>query len=102
MIEPLDRVIQAFQEEDFEDEGYVSLAPDDVAKAGACGCGPYGMRVPNAHADGIFAVEGSRKGPTFVNYLRKAFEWGGFPGWEGRRGCPRKTIAQLAEGLIPL
>jgi hypothetical protein len=102
MIEPLKPVIQHFKEGDYEGELYVDLAPDDVFKTGGGGCGPYGMRVPDARADGIFTVVGIRKGPTFVNYLRKTFEWGGFPGWEGRRGCPRKTIAQLAEGLISL
>jgi len=103
MIDPLKQVCQQFQEEEFEGSAaYVSLAPDDVTKAGSGGCGPYGMRVPNACADGVFSVVGFRKGPTFVNYLRNAFKWGGFPGWEGKRGCPQKIISQLAEGLFPV
>jgi hypothetical protein len=102
MIEPLKLVIRQFREEEFERQAHVYLAPDDVTKGGAGGAGPYGMRVPEASADGVFAVVGSRKGPSFINYLRGAFKWGGFPGWEGKRGCPTKLISELAHGLIPL
>jgi hypothetical protein len=102
MIEPLRSVTRQFGEEEFEGNGYVYLAPDDVTKAGAGGCGPYSMRVPNRCADGIFAVAGLRKGPSFINYLRNTFRWGGFPGWEGTKVCPKKTIAQLANGLLPI
>jgi hypothetical protein len=102
IIEPLKSVIRQFSLEEFEGRAYVYLAPDDVTKGGSAGCGPYGMRVPDASADGVFAVVGSRKGPSFINYLRNAFKWGGFPGWEGKRGCPTKIISQLTDGLLPL
>ncbi len=102
MIEPLNLVIRQFREEEFEGQAYVYLAPDDVTKGGSGGAGPYGMRVPDASADGGFAVVGSRKGPSFINYLRGAFKWGGFPGWEGKRGCPTKLISELAAGLNPI
>jgi hypothetical protein len=101
MVEPLTRVIGIFEDQEFEGRKYVSLAPDDCFKSGGGGCGPYGMWVPNARADGVFAVIGC-KGPTFVDYLRNAFRWGGFPGWAGRRGCPHKTISKLTEGLTPI
>ena len=39
---------------------------------------------------------------TFVAYLRSAFEWGGFPGWERDPSPPRDLIAQLTEGLLPI
>jgi len=102
MIEPLQLTIRQFREEEFEGPAYVYLAPDDVTKGGSGGAGPYGMRVPDASADGLFAVVGSRKGPSFINYLRGAFKWGGFPGWEGKKGCPSKLISDLAEGLLPI
>ena len=102
MIEPLKSVIRQLGEEESEGQAYIYLAPDDVTKAGCGGAGPYGMRVPDASADGVFGVVGSRKGPSFVNYLRGAFKWAGFPGWEGRKGCPSKIISQLADGLLPL
>jgi len=102
MIEPLKSTIRQFSEEEFEGQAYVYLAPDDVTKGGSGGAGPYGMRVPDASADGVFAVVGSRKGLSFINYLRGAFKWGGFPGWEGKRGCPAKLISELAEGLLPM
>lgn len=102
MIEPLKTVARQLAEEESDERGYVYLAPDDVTKAGSGGAGPYGMRVPDASADGLFAIVGSRKGPSFINYLRGAFKWGGFPGWEGRKGSPAKLISELAEGLLPL
>lgn len=102
MIEPLELLIRQFTEEEFEGQAYVYLAPDDVTKGGSGGAGPCGMRVPDASADGVFAVVGSRKGPSFINYLRGAFKWGGFPGWEGKRGCPAKLISELADGLLPI
>src|SRR5262249_52655217 len=39
---------------------------------------------------------------TFVNYLRKAFEWAGFPGWERDPNPPREMISKLTEGLLAL
>ena len=102
MIEPLKSVIRQFGEEEFEGTGYIYLAPGDVTKAGAGGCGPYSMRVPNLCADGVFAVAGFHQGPSFIDYLRNTFKWGGFPGWEGRKGCPKKIISQLADGLLPI
>ena len=102
MMGSLKSLIEEFKAQDLDEPAYVYLAPNDVTKAGSGGCGPYGMRVPDARADGIFAVVGSRKGSTFINYLRNVFKWGGFPGWDGKKGRPAKMIAQLTEGLLPI
>ena len=37
-----------------------------------------------------------------VNYLRRTFEWGGFPGWARDTNPPRDLIAKLTEGLLSL
>ena len=58
----------------------LDLAPDALHKADVSGGPPYGLEVPNAGVDGSFLNE--RHGTTFVNYLRIAFVWGGFPGWD--------------------
>ena len=39
---------------------------------------------------------------TFVGYLRKSFQWGGFPGWERYPNRPEKELAFLREGLLPI
>jgi len=60
----------------------------------------YSMAVPNASADAVLA--GERHNTTFVGYLRYAFKWGGFPGWDRYRNVPADDIAALIEGLLPL
>jgi hypothetical protein len=75
------------------------LAPDRVFKASGGGADPYGMLIPNPCADGIFD-DGNDK--TFVNYLRNALAWGGFPGWKSRKKQTREIVAKLTEGLLPL
>jgi hypothetical protein len=52
------------------------IAPDDLHKANISGGDPYTITVPNACADAEFEFEWHRT--TFVKFLRKAFEWGGF------------------------
>ena len=62
--------------------------------------GEYSITLPNASADWQF--EDEWRNTTFVNYLRKAFEWAGFPGWERDPSPPREMISRLREGLLPL
>lgn len=57
------------------------------------------ITLPDARAD--FPFDDGRK-TTFVNYLRVTFQWGGFPGWERSKNPPRKEIAELSQGLLPL
>jgi hypothetical protein len=74
------------------------IAPDDLHKANVSGGDPYTITIPNACADAEFEYEWHHT--TFVNYLRKAFEWGGFPGWQRDKKPPREAIAKLTEGLL--
>ena len=88
----------------------LDLAPDALHKADISGGPPYGMAVPNAGIDGQFLNE--RHQTTFVNYLRIAFEWSGFPGWnpggpvlgEWARpsGPTPHVIREIADQLLPI
>jgi pSer/pThr/pTyr-binding forkhead associated (FHA) protein len=62
-------------------------------------CG-YTIAIPNAAADAPLVGEGHKT--NFVNYLRKAFQWGGFPGWEQYKNRPTSEIEFLTQGLLPL
>ena len=59
----------------------------------------YGMRLPDRCADLAF-VDG-KKG-FFVEYLRRVFAWGGFPGWERHPKPPRELIRELTRDLLPI
>ena len=99
VVFPLEDVL-AGTEEMAQDDGDIrlQLAPDDIHKAGESGGEPYEIAVLDARADGEFLNE--RHGLFFVDYLRLAFRFGGFPGYEGfDRGLPPE-IAQLSMELM--
>jgi hypothetical protein len=86
--------------EDEEESGpsRLPVAPDDLHKANISGdC--YYIEVPDEGADCPFL---DWHETTFVNYLRIAFRWGGFPGWERYEDRPQKELSYLAEGLLPI
>jgi hypothetical protein len=60
----------------------------------------YAVTVPAAAADAPLIGRTPTLG--FVDYLRLAFRWGGFPGWEGQPSPPRREIDFLGEALLPL
>jgi hypothetical protein len=76
------------------------LAPDPLHKNNVSGGSPYAMKIPDASADAALLYEWSAD--TLVSYLRRSFEWGGFPDWKGHRAYPKKEIAYLTEGLLTL
>jgi hypothetical protein len=53
------------------------LAPDRLHKANISGGGPYGVRLPDATAEGLFIAEVAL---PIVAYLNRVFLDGGFPG----------------------
>lgn len=55
------------------------IAPDSLHKDNVSGGLPYEILLPNAAIDGELSNEGS--GLYFVEYLRQALDWGGFPGF---------------------
>jgi hypothetical protein len=60
----------------------------------------YTMTLPDAAADA--ALKGAPNATSFVDYLRRSFRWGGFPGWEHHEKRPEAVLAQLAEDLLPI
>jgi hypothetical protein len=78
------------------DEMQMPLGPDEIAKAGESGDFYY-VTLPAASAD--FAVEGTPGDLLFVDYLRRTFGCGGFPGWHGRADKPAE-IEALSLGLL--
>jgi hypothetical protein len=88
----------------------VAIAPDVYAKGKISGGPPYEIRLPDKRADAPFLnvviflplppggkVSRQRLGTseTFVDYLRRSFRWGGFP------GCAF-VDCQEEERLLPL
>jgi hypothetical protein len=59
----------------------------------------YTIEVPNLAADGPLGDSG--RGASFVEYLRTAFRWGGFPGW-AQQANPPQELRLLADGLLPI
>jgi hypothetical protein len=105
LADPLEITCSLDQQEPYdmdEDEGFgrrLILGRDDELKAGISGLTDlYGIKLPSSAADALF--EDWHK-TSFVNYLRIAFQWGGFPGWERYSQRPEKEIAYLREGLLP-
>jgi len=81
----------------------IELSIDDHGKAGLRigreTDNAYYVRLPHPSAD--FVLEGERHKETFVEYLRRSFRWGGFPGWERCQERPEKELEWLA-GLAPI
>ena len=103
VIDPLIEAAEAWFGEELEfdsDEIELPLAPDDVSKAFESGGDPYAVKLPQPAADCLFLNE--RHNTTFVEYLRIAFQWGGFPGWERAATRPEKELEFLREGLQPI
>jgi hypothetical protein len=60
----------------------------------------YSVTLPDPAADA--ALKGEPHNTTFVDYLRLAFRWGGFPGWAQGKDPPQKELAFLTDGLLPI
>lgn len=82
---------------DEDDPLLFEFAPDALHKANISGGSPYSIALPQAAGDAL--VEDEPHGVTFVEYLRIAIQWGGFPGWENESEHPPE-LARLREGLI--
>lgn len=79
----------------------IDLAPDIHHKANISGGAPYAIHVPTWESDPIL-VNAPIEEP-FTDYLRRAFQWGGFPGLEPYGDEPNVVdlVGALTEGLQP-
>jgi hypothetical protein len=75
----------------------IDVSPDDCHKAGQSGGGPYHVRIPDARADAPLV---DSPYDSFVDYLRRSFRWGGFPGLADYP--PPAELARLTAGLLPI
>jgi hypothetical protein len=77
------------------------VSPHPSAKAGEDIDAPlYSITLPNVGVDA--ALENEEHGLHFIEYLRLAFEWGGFPGYSNMPTKAPKVIAALKNGLLPI
>jgi hypothetical protein len=81
---------------------HLAISPNGARKANL-GDGPaYGFELPCETVDA--ALWNEPGSDAFVAYLRRAFQWGGFPGFarapEGER--PMEHIAYLVHRLLPI
>lgn len=86
---------------DLDDPCNLDLAPDHHHKANISGGSPYGVELPYLGADPIFVHE--EHGLPFVDYLRLAFRWGGFPRLERHQDNidVHKFVADMTKDMEP-
>jgi hypothetical protein len=74
------------------------ISPDLFYKHRMEGEGYEGIHVPCRTVDGVFTLTDE----PFVCYLRRSFEWGGFPGWRKYAVRPEALLNDLRGGLLPI
>jgi hypothetical protein len=79
----------------------LALAPDYLHKANISGGMPYGVELPFDGADPVFAWEQHQL--PFLDYLRHALRWGGFPGFDRHAQHPgvQDFAARMTRDLLP-
>jgi hypothetical protein len=79
----------------------LDLAPDFLHKANISGGAPYRIELPFTGADPVFANE--EHALPFVDYLRLAFRWGGFPRLErhAERADVKAFVAEMIRDVEP-
>jgi hypothetical protein len=78
----------------------VSMSPDYYHKDNISGGYPYCFALPDSAADSPVLYEPHKT--TFVEYLRIAFSWGGFPGLELLGNRLPRSLNYLRDAMIPL
>jgi len=75
------------------------FAPDRYHKVNASGGSPYAILLPDSAADAQVDINGQRL--YFIDYLRRCFACGGFPGFmEMDKGRDDGTLSGLTAGLL--
>lgn len=102
-------------QQEFRDEGRISENDNHFLPLGgwASNCDPTGLQLPCESFDGILFNDGGGD-VHFVEVLRTAFKWGGFPLWQlllpgKKRAWPIRCVPHfdkllpiLTEGLSPI
>jgi hypothetical protein len=78
----------------------LEIAPDAEHKANCSGNGSYELPTHVAAIDATLRNEPHNV--MFLDYLRIAFRWGGFPGFVTIADAPQDFIAELTRGLLPI
>lgn len=76
------------------------IAPDDVTKANVSGAGPIAVPCTQPSFDGVLI--GQHGSFTLFSYLRHAFEWAGFPGFDFIADAPTAMLKSMAKELVRL
>ncbi len=84
-----------------EEPFQIELAADVYHKANYSGGGPYGILIPFHGADPLF--DGEEHNLPFIDYLRLAFRWAGFPGLEDHadREDVQRFVTEFTKDLVP-
>jgi len=78
----------------------IPFAPDYLHKSNISGGGPYELPASTPSVDPLVLNERHRF--SFVAYVRHAFEWGGFPGFEVTDSAPSEFLDEMRSGLLPI
>lgn len=94
----IDCVESGFGGDEDEERTMYVVAPDALHKANVSGGDPYMIALPATLADA--ELEEEPHGVHFVQYLRIAIGWGGFPGWEQAKSSLPPELEELRRDLI--
>jgi hypothetical protein len=78
----------------------MELSPDYPQKTSGKGGLPYSIELPNPAVDAPYLEEWHKT--TFIDYLRIAFQWGGFPGLKKSTFPPKEFLNAMTVDLAPL
>jgi hypothetical protein len=92
--------LQACRDEEVESAQLLEIAPDEFHKANISGAGPICISAARPEFDPVLI--GQSGSFTLLSYLRWAFEWGGFPGFEYIADAPKEMLAEWRQGLTRL
>ncbi len=76
------------------------IAPDAAHKANISGGDAYKVSIEEPAIDTV--LRGEPHNVNFVDYLRIAFKWGGFPGVEHIPEFPKSFLKDMRKDLLPI
>lgn len=97
VVFPIEEALKTAEYFSGKEDKWILIAPDALMKAETSGGDPYQVEVPTAAADAVLRFERHRL--HFVEYLRLAFRFGGFPGYEGIE-YPPAELSELSADLL--